>query len=217
MALSSGKPLSRVFSCPLPGEDAVRNGVAPERAREPPCGPTGLSQEEPGVGGGRSAHVDTPRGPFTPRQAPQSGGRQDGPGPGAAGNLLRAGPSRECPCRPEWRGSEAPHEGPANFTRLRRRAVGEASHPLLPPRVCLLGNRTLSRRSFDVCAKVHATNNGSVTTALWGLFCNGSTASISCDQYFAQNNVTEVQGIPGVVSGVLLGERPAGLRRGRAF
>nr|XP_030712368.1 solute carrier family 12 member 7 isoform X1 [Globicephala melas] len=70
--------------------------------------------------------------------------------------------------------------------------------------VCLLGNRTLSRRSFDVCAKVHATSNGSVTTALWGLFCNGSTASISCDQYFAQNNVTEVQGIPGVVSGVLL-------------
>lgn len=169
------------------------------------------------MGGGRSAHVDTPRGPFTPRQAPQSGGRQDGPGPGAAGNLLRAGPSCECPCRPERRGSEAPHEGPANSTRLRRRAVGEASHHLLPPRICLLGNRTLSRRSFDVCAKVHATTNGSATTALWGLFCNGSAASISCDQYFAQNNVTEIQGIPGVVSGVLLGERPAGLCRGRAF
>ncbi|XP_059772042.1 solute carrier family 12 member 7 isoform X4 [Balaenoptera ricei] len=70
--------------------------------------------------------------------------------------------------------------------------------------ICLLGNRTLSRRSFDVCAKVHAADNGSAATALWGLFCNSSTASTSCDPYFAQNNVTEIQGIPGVVSGALL-------------
>ncbi|XP_036702693.1 solute carrier family 12 member 7 isoform X5 [Balaenoptera musculus] len=70
--------------------------------------------------------------------------------------------------------------------------------------ICLLGNRTLSRRSFDICAKVHAADNGSAATALWGLFCNGSTASTSCDPYFAQNNVTEIQGIPGVVSGALL-------------
>eukprot|EP00069_Balaena_mysticetus_P006502 bmy_05111T0 len=75
---------------------------------------------------------------------------------------------------------------------------------LSPFGICLLGNRTLSRRSFDICAKVHATNNGSAATALWGLFCNGSTASISCDPYFVQNNVTEIQGIPGVVSGALL-------------
>ncbi|XP_054434327.1 solute carrier family 12 member 7 isoform X1 [Pteronotus mesoamericanus] len=70
--------------------------------------------------------------------------------------------------------------------------------------VCLLGNRTLSRRSFDICAKVHATNNGTTTTALWGLFCNGSSPSATCDEYFAQNNLTEIQGIPGVASGVLL-------------
>ncbi|XP_045703672.1 solute carrier family 12 member 7 isoform X6 [Phyllostomus hastatus] len=70
--------------------------------------------------------------------------------------------------------------------------------------VCLLGNRTLSRRSFDVCAKVHTTNNGTGTTTLWGLFCNGSSPSASCDEYFAQNNLTEIQGIPGVASGVLL-------------
>uniref|UniRef100_A0A8C3WJR5 Solute carrier family 12 member 7 n=1 Tax=Catagonus wagneri TaxID=51154 RepID=A0A8C3WJR5_9CETA len=72
--------------------------------------------------------------------------------------------------------------------------------------VCLLGNRTLSRRGFDVCAKVQAAGNGSAPTALWGLFCNSSTASSSCDPYFVQNNVTEAQGIPGVASGVLLGE-----------
>ncbi|KAM5260191.1 solute carrier family 12 member 7 isoform 1-T1 [Hipposideros larvatus] len=70
--------------------------------------------------------------------------------------------------------------------------------------VCLLGNRTLSKRSFDVCAKVHTTSNGTRTTALWGLFCNGSAHSATCDDYFAQNNVTVIQGIPGVASGVLL-------------
>ncbi|XP_003462159.2 solute carrier family 12 member 7 isoform X5 [Cavia porcellus] len=72
--------------------------------------------------------------------------------------------------------------------------------------VCLLGNRTLAKHSFDTCAKVHVVNNGSaiVTTALWGLFCNGSSSSATCDQYFMQNNVTEIQGIPGVASGVFL-------------
>uniref|UniRef100_A0A8C7C8A8 Solute carrier family 12 member 7 n=1 Tax=Neovison vison TaxID=452646 RepID=A0A8C7C8A8_NEOVI len=72
--------------------------------------------------------------------------------------------------------------------------------------VCLLGNRTLSRRGFDVCAKFHAANNGTVPTALWGLFCNTSMPNATCDEYFAQNNLTEIQGIPGVASGVLLGE-----------
>ncbi|GAB5567405.1 solute carrier family 12 member 7 isoform X3 [Prionailurus iriomotensis] len=70
--------------------------------------------------------------------------------------------------------------------------------------VCLLGNRTLSRRGFDVCAKVHTVNNNTMPTALWGLFCNSSMPNATCDEYFAQNNVTEIQGIPGVASGVLL-------------
>lgn len=53
---------------------------------------------------------------------------------------------------------------------------------------------------------------------LWGLFCNGSADATACDDYFAQNNLTEIQGIPGVASGVLLGEaRPilVGLHRPR--
>ncbi|KAM8813164.1 solute carrier family 12 member 7 isoform 3-T3 [Rhynchonycteris naso] len=70
--------------------------------------------------------------------------------------------------------------------------------------VCLLGNRTLSRRSFDICAKVHTDNSTTTTTRLWGLFCNNSMPSATCDEYFAQNNLTEIQGIPGVASGVLL-------------
>lgn len=85
------------------------------------------------------------------------------------------------------------------------------SFPRSRSRVCLLGNRTLSRRNFDVCAKVLTTNNGTVTTALWGLFCNNSMPSAICDEYFAQNNLTEIQGIPGVASGVFLGECPVDL------
>ncbi|XP_063475667.1 solute carrier family 12 member 7 isoform X2 [Symphalangus syndactylus] len=71
--------------------------------------------------------------------------------------------------------------------------------------VCLLGNRTLSRRSFDACIKAYVIHNNSATSALWGLFCNGSQPSATCDEYFTQNNVTEIQGIPGAASGVFLG------------
>nr|XP_040129325.1 solute carrier family 12 member 7 [Ictidomys tridecemlineatus] len=70
--------------------------------------------------------------------------------------------------------------------------------------VCLLGNRTLAKRTFEACAKTHVASNGTVTTALWSLFCNSSSPGASCDEYFVQNNVTEIQGIPGVASGVLL-------------
>ncbi|XP_070955229.1 solute carrier family 12 member 7 isoform X1 [Macaca nemestrina] len=70
--------------------------------------------------------------------------------------------------------------------------------------VCLLGNRTLSRRSFGACVKAYVTDNNSAASALWGLFCNGSQPGATCDEYFIQNNVTEIQGIPGAASGVFL-------------
>ncbi|XP_036610486.1 solute carrier family 12 member 7 isoform X1 [Trichosurus vulpecula] len=71
--------------------------------------------------------------------------------------------------------------------------------------VCLLGNRTLSNRDFDVCAKFQLINNETVTTThLWRLFCNSSMPNATCDDYFYQNNVTEIQGIPGISSGVIL-------------
>ncbi|XP_056680307.1 solute carrier family 12 member 7 isoform X4 [Monodelphis domestica] len=69
--------------------------------------------------------------------------------------------------------------------------------------VCLLGNRTLSKRAFDTCAKYEYRNNETVTTDLWKLFCNGSMLSAKCDDYFAQNNVTEIKGIPGIASGII--------------
>ncbi|XP_077315365.1 solute carrier family 12 member 5 isoform X1 [Lithobates pipiens] len=69
--------------------------------------------------------------------------------------------------------------------------------------ICILGNRTLSRKGFDVCAKFIDTGNETVTSKLWALFCSSPLLNATCDLYFSQNNVTEVQGIPGVASGLI--------------
>uniref|UniRef100_A0A452S1C2 Solute carrier family 12 member 4 n=1 Tax=Ursus americanus TaxID=9643 RepID=A0A452S1C2_URSAM len=68
--------------------------------------------------------------------------------------------------------------------------------PVFP--VCMLGNRTLSRDQFDVCAKTTMMNNETVATQLWNLFCHSPNLTTdSCDPYFLVNNVTEIPGIPG--------------------
>ncbi|KAG8446574.1 hypothetical protein GDO86_014141 [Hymenochirus boettgeri] len=59
--------------------------------------------------------------------------------------------------------------------------------------ICLLGNRTLSRKGFDVCAKFIDNGNETVTTKLWALFCSSPFFNATCDTYFAENNVTEIQ------------------------
>lgn len=69
--------------------------------------------------------------------------------------------------------------------------------------VCLLGNRTLLSKVYDVCAKVIEIDNETVTTKLWSSFCDSDSLNATCDDYFANNNVTEIQGIPGVTSGIL--------------
>ncbi|KAI1891027.1 hypothetical protein AGOR_G00159630 [Albula goreensis] len=69
--------------------------------------------------------------------------------------------------------------------------------------ICILGNRTLIWKGFDVCAKVVERDNGTVTTKLWRLFCDSEFLNATCDEYFVNNNVTSIQGIPGVTSGVL--------------
>uniref|UniRef100_A0A8B9RER3 Solute carrier family 12 member 5a n=1 Tax=Astyanax mexicanus TaxID=7994 RepID=A0A8B9RER3_ASTMX len=73
--------------------------------------------------------------------------------------------------------------------------------PLFP--VCTLGNRTLVWKGFDVCAKVIERDNATVTTKLWRMFCDSEFLNATCDTYFSNNNVTEIQGIPGVTSGIL--------------
>ncbi|KAK7884894.1 hypothetical protein WMY93_028017 [Mugilogobius chulae] len=73
--------------------------------------------------------------------------------------------------------------------------------PLFP--VCLLGNRTLLSKSYDVCAKLIEIDNETITTKLWLSFCDSDALNATCDEYFTNNNVTEIQGIPGVTSGIL--------------
>ncbi|XP_030632353.1 solute carrier family 12 member 5 isoform X2 [Chanos chanos] len=73
--------------------------------------------------------------------------------------------------------------------------------PVFP--VCVLGNRTLVWKGFDVCAKVIERDNVTVTTKLWRLFCDSEFLNATCDDYFINNNISEIQGIPGVTSGIL--------------
>ncbi|KAL8194762.1 UNVERIFIED_CONTAM: hypothetical protein K2H54_031431, partial [Gekko kuhli] len=70
--------------------------------------------------------------------------------------------------------------------------------------VCMLGNRTLSRDQFDICAKTTVVDNVTVPTKLTELFCpHYNVTSEHCDEYFRFNNVTEIAGIPGAASGIL--------------
>ncbi|XP_060778435.1 solute carrier family 12 member 7 isoform X4 [Neoarius graeffei] len=69
--------------------------------------------------------------------------------------------------------------------------------------VCLLGNRTLQNKDFDSCLKMEIKDNITVTTKLWSLFCESTYLNASCDEYFTLNNLTELQGIPGLTSGVI--------------
>ncbi|XP_055764655.1 solute carrier family 12 member 5-like isoform X3 [Salvelinus fontinalis] len=69
--------------------------------------------------------------------------------------------------------------------------------------VCMLGNRPLISKGIDVCAKTLESGNGTVTTKLWKIFCDTPFLNATCDEYFANNNVSFIQGIPGVMSGIL--------------
>uniref|UniRef100_A0A6Q2XP29 Solute carrier family 12 member 7a n=1 Tax=Esox lucius TaxID=8010 RepID=A0A6Q2XP29_ESOLU len=69
--------------------------------------------------------------------------------------------------------------------------------------ICLLGNRSLQNHNFEKCMKTEERNNQTHTTKLWDLFCDSPYLNATCDDYFIRNNVTEIQGIPGLLSGVI--------------
>uniref|UniRef100_A0A8C4EFK4 Solute carrier family 12 member 4 n=1 Tax=Dicentrarchus labrax TaxID=13489 RepID=A0A8C4EFK4_DICLA len=82
-------------------------------------------------------------------------------------------------------------------------AIKSMTHPPEFP-ICMLGNRTLVRDRFDVCAKTVIKGNITVPSQLWDRFClPGNMSSAQCDDYFIQNNVTEIPGIPGLGSGII--------------
>ncbi|XP_072365945.1 solute carrier family 12 member 7 isoform X2 [Scyliorhinus torazame] len=70
--------------------------------------------------------------------------------------------------------------------------------------LCMLGNRTLAWQNFDVCAKFSIEGNETVTTQLWQLFCDSPYLNATCNEYFNLNNVTIIQGIPGIASRVII-------------
>ncbi|KAM7378796.1 hypothetical protein PAMP_004394 [Pampus punctatissimus] len=69
--------------------------------------------------------------------------------------------------------------------------------------VCLLGNRSLKNEKFETCAKMEIVKNNTVTTKLWTLFCDSDYPNATCDEYFHLNNLTEIQAVPGLLSGVI--------------
>lgn len=69
----------------------------------------------------------------------------------------------------------------------------------------MLGNRTLQNHKFDSCLKTEVVGNITVPTALWKLFCETDDLDAKCNEYFDNNNVTIIQGIPGLTSGVISG------------
>lgn len=73
-------------------------------------------------------------------------------------------------------------------------------------RICLLGNRSLQNHNFDKCLKTEEIDNETVPTKLWGLFCDSQYLNATCNDYFRDNEVTQIQGIPGLLSGVISGE-----------
>lgn len=84
--------------------------------------------------------------------------------------------------------------------------AGAIKSSFAPPNfpVCMLGNRTLSSRHIDICSKTKEINNMTVPSKLWGFFCNSTQFfNVTCDEYFVHNNVTSIQGIPGLASGVI--------------
>lgn len=44
------------------------------------------------------------------------------------------------------------------------------------------------------------------TTSIWEHFCDGPELNASCDKYFNSNNFTEINGIPGLASGIITGK-----------
>lgn len=74
-------------------------------------------------------------------------------------------------------------------------------------RICLLGNRTLQNSKFDKCLKTEVIDNVTQPTELWKLFCKGDLhGNATCDEYFTHNNLTEIEAVPGLLSGVISGE-----------
>uniref|UniRef100_A0A665VG56 Solute carrier family 12 member 6 n=1 Tax=Echeneis naucrates TaxID=173247 RepID=A0A665VG56_ECHNA len=76
--------------------------------------------------------------------------------------------------------------------------IGALVSAFKPPNfpVCMLGNRTIN--GHEIYDKTITR-----TTSLWKQFCQGPELNSSCDEYFMTNNFSEIEGIPGLASGII--------------
>uniref|UniRef100_A0A8C9WXX4 Solute carrier family 12 member 6 n=1 Tax=Sander lucioperca TaxID=283035 RepID=A0A8C9WXX4_SANLU len=86
--------------------------------------------------------------------------------------------------------------------------IGALVSAFKPPHfpVCMLGNRTINGHEIDEnqCAKTILLQiKEPKTTYLWKQFCQGPEINATCDQYFLSNNFSEIEGIPGLASGII--------------
>uniref|UniRef100_A0AAQ4PVP0 Solute carrier family 12 member 4 n=1 Tax=Gasterosteus aculeatus aculeatus TaxID=481459 RepID=A0AAQ4PVP0_GASAC len=65
-------------------------------------------------------------------------------------------------------------------------------------------NTCLKGKDRELSSVFCFVGNTTVPSQLWEMFClPGNMSSPQCDDYFIQNNVTEIQGIPGLGSGII--------------
>uniref|UniRef100_A0A8D3CGE4 Solute carrier family 12 member 6 n=1 Tax=Scophthalmus maximus TaxID=52904 RepID=A0A8D3CGE4_SCOMX len=86
--------------------------------------------------------------------------------------------------------------------------VGALVSAFKPPQfpVCMLGNRTINGHEIDDSPTFDPSPAPSLvekTTYLWKQFCQSPELNSSCDQYFTSNNFSEIEGIPGLASGII--------------
>lgn len=65
----------------------------------------------------------------------------------------------------------------------------------------LLSDNSTVAPTFDPSATPLVMN----TTSIWKLFCSGPELNASCDKYFNSNNFSQIEGIPGLASGIISG------------
>uniref|UniRef100_A0A4W6C889 Solute carrier family 12 member 6 n=1 Tax=Lates calcarifer TaxID=8187 RepID=A0A4W6C889_LATCA len=82
--------------------------------------------------------------------------------------------------------------------------------------VCMLGNRTINGHEIydSQCGKTFLTVGPTFeptrapaqvekATSLWKQFCDGLELNASCDEFFKANNFSQIEGIPGLASGII--------------
>uniref|UniRef100_A0A4W6C8F7 Solute carrier family 12 member 6 n=1 Tax=Lates calcarifer TaxID=8187 RepID=A0A4W6C8F7_LATCA len=74
--------------------------------------------------------------------------------------------------------------------------------------VCMLGNRTINGHEIydSQCGKtflLQIQEPVEKATSLWKQFCDGLELNASCDEFFKANNFSQIEGIPGLASGII--------------